>query len=536
MKKIIKVKKYEKTASLGEIYQKSGLVYAFLSAPRDGTAQCHPFVKCRDFLHDAVRAAVNNNKVSIYGFKYDPNEDPKIDLKRTRLLLRYPDLEVKKFATIINTAVKLLHHYENMMGLKVKTSIYKSTDGDYIVTSSNVWLKSPILTSTFSLLFRIAELQPEFDIDNNASLITSYKKIIDSVKDIKHKDNKDVLYLSKIYDRLHIILENYGPLCNVNKSFFSDILRKEIDINNYHNNTGIISLCSNTHIDKTLTPLLDVYIEVSKEMKKFLKVTSPFDIGIYKSYQPQTMHMALVNSVDDKRNQVTQFNSCRESVISYYRTSYKKFDNQKIRLLVHVPGVLRDSARMNTHKKEFFFAKKVLNFYENKFGIKRSVISTVAIQHKSSINYAWLFTGDPEWLSTPVMLSTYAMIIRAAKRYMYNKGIGVADCDEIKKIDNSSVEKMWKVMNDKQAFGGWADIDLHVKKKEFDTLMLNRKKVFGDKTIEQAYYVGNENKIGNNVGNDYMYFSSVGINRLLHFTHVDPKLVKTFKEIMAKNE
>ena len=65
----------------------SGLEYAFISKDMK---QCHPFVLCKDFLHDIVHANLNKKPVSIFGLVYKTTgwfANPSIDLECTRIAL-----------------------------------------------------------------------------------------------------------------------------------------------------------------------------------------------------------------------------------------------------------------------------------------------------------------------------------------------------------------------------------------------------------------------------------------------------------------
>jgi len=73
------------SGNLSEEYQKLGFEFAFMSANYE---QCHTFVKCRDFLQDAVLWQLEGKKKSIYNFIYDPAKQPPIDLEKMRMLVR----------------------------------------------------------------------------------------------------------------------------------------------------------------------------------------------------------------------------------------------------------------------------------------------------------------------------------------------------------------------------------------------------------------------------------------------------------------
>jgi len=255
----MKVKKFETDAKLSEEYQQVGVYFSFISAPKDGFKQCHPLVKCRDFLQDAIRCSILTNEVtkcSIYGFIYNRDINPPIDLLKTRLLVTYKDEQ----SDIINCSIKmmyglkLINHYEEIMEIKVKTRLKQINHVDFkspiwLFTGSNIWIKSPILISLYTLLIRLGDKKIEFT--NNDNLEEQYLKLLDANRKSNNKD-KDLSYLDYIYKTLYSFTKNYKKSLFKNNRFDKLYLNSNINTHTFHHNSGIVSLCKGTLYDKKM--------------------------------------------------------------------------------------------------------------------------------------------------------------------------------------------------------------------------------------------------------------------------------------------
>lgn len=247
MSKAIKVKWFNKSSNLNEIYQRTQIQFAFMSAPKEGSAQCHPFVLCRDFLHDAGRCAWLKTNCNIYGFKFRYNKNPKLDLKRTRMLVTKKTLkkddEIANFHKRMITALNLLNHYEKMAGW-TKTKLYRVKDDvqkAWLFNGTGMWMKSPFLISMYSFLIRLGD---KFDtltgFKNNSDLKKRFKTV--SRLENKGRDN-DIGYIAYSWDKMDKIIKNYNEL------FFAggrpDVVFSTKETGIFHDYSGILSLCRN---------------------------------------------------------------------------------------------------------------------------------------------------------------------------------------------------------------------------------------------------------------------------------------------------
>jgi len=258
------ITKYKDSTNLIEEYQQTGIYFAFISAPKDGYKQCHQLVKCRDFLHDAVRCSIPNNEISkckIYNFEYINKVNPSIDLNKMRLMVTYKDtkdnfLNINNMSIEMLYALKLIHHYEKMMGIKIKTRQKQFNHKDFInpiwtFTGNSIWVRSPVLISLYTFLIRLGNKKINFN--NDDELQKAYKQLI---KNDENKDDyivdKDIHYLKTIYSKLNIFLKNYKNLLFINNKFDTLFLDSKIDIQSFHNNSGILSLINGTIWNKSV--------------------------------------------------------------------------------------------------------------------------------------------------------------------------------------------------------------------------------------------------------------------------------------------
>ena len=229
--------------SLNEIYQQTGLIFSFVTAPKNGLAQCHPWVKCRDYLHDAVRTTITGIPSHIYGFKFDKT-NPLVDLRRMRMLVSKHNMEgpeeITQFKNKMKAGLVLLNHFEKVakVGLSaVKDVEHEGSGKNHVVmfTGSLMWVRSPQLVSMYTFLIRLGD--KELSFTSSADLTKQLGELADSGK----ADN-DVTYLKSSWNKLHEVVKNRKTLFPMQDGVH-DIYYMEHNINSFHNQGGILSLC-----------------------------------------------------------------------------------------------------------------------------------------------------------------------------------------------------------------------------------------------------------------------------------------------------
>lgn len=263
----MRIKFYKKTQDLEEIYSKDQMKFAFINKQME---MCTPFVMCRDFLQDAFRGHLTNKKTSIYGFSYDPCQDPDIDTENIRIIvaddrigrMSSNTLTLWDFQERMEHSFSLIRHYEKKMGIKEKTYIVRYQEEDkyyWVFIGPKEWLQNPFFISLYTLLIRLGE--KKFKFHSDASLLQTYKNWCKKSLNSAHPDN-DTKYLQKICTYLDTIIENRKELFFAETdSFFSEDFFIPANIMAYHNYSGIVSLCKKNTFNSSLNHKLDQFIE-----------------------------------------------------------------------------------------------------------------------------------------------------------------------------------------------------------------------------------------------------------------------------------
>lgn len=568
MEEQVKIVEYTQRRNLSEIYQKSTSVFAFVKKVDESTfVQCHQYVKCRDFLCDVVRGQLLNVAIEIYGFKYNPKKDPEIDMDNISIIIHDPNKENELF---IKKAISIINYYEDLIKTSDKSTYMMVDKNTAIVVGPKQWLCSPVMTSLYTLLFRVAELN--FDVINPTEVAEAYKNLL-SLNENKNKDG-DIRYLRKIHEKLEVFLLNYRYVLALDDNSFDKVLlNRTLQLNSFHNNAGIVTLLGESNYtvlperEELLKAAIKGQANVANLPKSTITIQDPGITSAYTCYVPGMLHFAFVNTISNRRVLCHSPVTCREHLVGAFRSLYSEdsevnlvtqlhyqnnkkitnlVDTSKLRLMVSVPGIKLQEDRMQYHKKELFFAKKVLNYYEKLAGIKPSVISTVLIQNANKSSYAWLFTGDPVWQSNPILLSLYPLIIRAAKKYVQHMVVDLGSEKLPTKIDDLFVVDMWRDLKKHMlnTIGGTiSESILATKHKTIVKLLTGHKNIFTE-AQDKAFYIKNGHDVldaATKTSVDSMYSSSVnavsymnniGINSFFSNKHVDKKLTQTIKTYM----
>ena len=253
--------------SMAEIYQQIQMQFAFLSSPEDGNKQCHPFVLCRDFLHDAVKAHLNKNKWHIHGFTYEFGKYPAICMDNMLMLVRRkitgtPEVKeaaTKEFEQSIKRGLKLLHHYEKIA--KLPKSVIEEVEDKgknpvIIFTGDPIWMSNTFLISMYTYLIRMGA--KEITFNSNKALMEEYQRVLKEFQKAGKSDN-DITYLRDAWNKLDIVARHREELFgnDVHEMFHDN----KIPASTFHNNCGIQSLC------RYVTPIKEAHEKIKEEMK-----------------------------------------------------------------------------------------------------------------------------------------------------------------------------------------------------------------------------------------------------------------------------
>jgi hypothetical protein len=234
-----------------QIYTR-GLEYSLVS---DKYEQCHPFVWCKDFLHDVVHAFVHNKAIDIYRFAYSPDTGPHPCLKEARIIIS--NARDPKLASRIPGCLDFLNQVENR--LKMPRSVVRECSnppaeyakaGVFLFQGNMRWLKSPPMLSLYTLLIRIGLVH---------RLGTPFTETIKALKEktIKPYQQKDVEWLKECEPALHKIMR-----LGDKKVFYKrlkDNYPVHINIEQIHNKLGILGYAFDMILYSVRQPVMVPY-------------------------------------------------------------------------------------------------------------------------------------------------------------------------------------------------------------------------------------------------------------------------------------
>ena len=264
---IKRVKWFEHKDPLSEIYQHFGMVFSFANMT-DMIEQTHPWVKCRDFLHDAVRTTLTGKKSDIYGFKYVKGINPDIPTDKTILLLSEPNItDSKSFRKILNNGIRLINHYENLIGESLSTIRKVSGEPEgkhkhvWLIEGPKFWITAPYLVSLYTLLLRLG---PEsIKVTNKEeTMIKTFGNVVSQKRNVL---TNDIKYLTTVGKYIGSIVKNHKKLTEFNEIGFSKLYYEDVGISSFHNFSGVLSLCKMSTWSKQLN--LKVKEEIMEESK-----------------------------------------------------------------------------------------------------------------------------------------------------------------------------------------------------------------------------------------------------------------------------
>jgi hypothetical protein len=241
--KKIKASLWENSPHFSEIYQSTGFKYAFLSSPKDGSKQCHGWIKCRDFLNDAVRNQITGRKDAIYGFSYNHEDNPPIDLNAMRVLVKR-DVKEKGEKVVAETkemmlsAFSIIRFFERHGKIKPITKLYTLSNNSnvYVFIGAPDWVLSPFMISLYTFLIRLGAKKISFKTKDELS--SALKEIAQQPS--VYGDN-DINYLKTVLPHIEKIIAKRNLLGFKTKD--GAHLFDKSNIDTFHNNTGIVALC-----------------------------------------------------------------------------------------------------------------------------------------------------------------------------------------------------------------------------------------------------------------------------------------------------
>lgn len=142
---------------LAEIYQDVNIKFAFCEVDKQKSgkmkiSQMHPWIKCRDFLGDALFATYHKCSYGIYGFNWDGTKQT-VPTKLTYLLIQHGD------KAQLESVVKVINQLEKKVRWKRTKLIDLETKAGstpvFLAVASGKWVSSSALISLYTMLWRL---------------------------------------------------------------------------------------------------------------------------------------------------------------------------------------------------------------------------------------------------------------------------------------------------------------------------------------------------------------------------------------------
>jgi hypothetical protein len=251
-KQPIVVKMYP-NKSYSEEYQVTGMHYAFVSSPTNGNAMCHWWIKCRDFLQDALRNQLTGRNDQIYSFAYKPGVDPDVDTARTRMMVKIVpqpqnDEQKKDFDEKMAAGLKIINHYEKKYDFKPLSKIVKVNHKDYpaLFIGPGIWSQGSVMISMYTFFIRLGHWKLKFKTE--VGLVKQYENIIGVSSDNQTNDTR---YLKTTYKNFHPALENL-KLHLFKQAGEKKVLFHDSAMSGFHHHSGIVSLSQGNTPEKPL--------------------------------------------------------------------------------------------------------------------------------------------------------------------------------------------------------------------------------------------------------------------------------------------
>jgi hypothetical protein len=262
---IVRFSKFSNPRLLNEEYQNTDFYFAFMSRQRN---MCHEWVKCRDFLQDALRAryGVEQEKL-IYGFGYN-KDNPRIDISSTRMLVS-GNRGSTTFGKAVLNGVRIVNLYEDAHKLTPRTKAIRAVCEEdenihaYVLIGPGEWSQGYAMISLYTLLIRIGYYGLEFD--DKRSLHSALYKFA------SEEASRDARYIAKVKDKIDAVIENRSLLAVKSAGWKEGdkLLFQDATVHLLHNRSGIVAHANCATPDKELNDkLIEIFNKINTEEEK----------------------------------------------------------------------------------------------------------------------------------------------------------------------------------------------------------------------------------------------------------------------------
>lgn len=261
---------------LCEIYQSVGIKFAFCEVEKKpktskmGISQLHPWIKCRDFLGDALFATYNKCSYDIYGFNFDGTAKM-VPTNLTYLLVQHTNKED------LERNLKVLHHFEKKVKWKktklIDLNTKAGTNPVFLLVSSKRWVSSTVLISLYTMLWRLAGAEGEKHLGIKED--ETVDAFVDRCSSMAGNDGNYLKQIKGVKDTLGMSEHPFYTVMRHNRAIFKDsyVYQKRDIPGRVHNNNGILTIVNMAKqlYDSTSAPTGQYADQTARNLAKFMK-------------------------------------------------------------------------------------------------------------------------------------------------------------------------------------------------------------------------------------------------------------------------
>jgi len=189
-----------------------GYEFAFMSQKRKGAVyeQATPMVYCKDFLHDALWAFINQTNWQIHSFKYNYGKNPPLMLDHTALAFQNTQFKGNEdeFHGKMDACLEFLRLCERQLNLRPSEihQVENKNGPCWLVLGDAGWQHSPTMISLYTLFIRLGCFHtPGAKLEDTLKLAKSGKiKIGQS----GYAGNNDGSYVKQGWKGIELILKH----------------------------------------------------------------------------------------------------------------------------------------------------------------------------------------------------------------------------------------------------------------------------------------------------------------------------------------
>lgn len=222
---------------LSEITQTLDMKMAFIKRQKNGSyTNIHPFVKCRDFLGDALHAVEKKKKVSIHNFTFDGTKKSMYK-RKLMLAVQFPNTE--SMTNFTSNFVFTMGAIKMQSGVGTGYFTYTEDPLTVIITAPVFWQKSVAAISFYTFMLKCCG----YKVDNPANMLQSVQQTKAEVKSwdgtVRMLSTTEADYAKQVNYGINLFVKNIKKLTARLPTVHG---QDTTNISSIHNNSGFLSI------------------------------------------------------------------------------------------------------------------------------------------------------------------------------------------------------------------------------------------------------------------------------------------------------